>query len=105
MKQALAKQLLAAFIIGTGIICTGFSQPAVAAKKVVEQNTKQAALVNINKADAQRLSSLPGIGLKKAKLIVAYRKLNGSFKSKEELTNVKGIGPKMLAKVIDQVSI
>lgn len=61
--------------------------------------------VNINNASADELSALPGIGEKKALAIVEYRELNGKFLSVEELSNVKGIGPKMLAKLIGYVSI
>lgn len=63
------------------------------------------AMLNINKASAQELSSLPGIGIKKAEAIVAYRELNGKFLSTEELVNVKGIGPKMLAKMTGKISV
>lgn len=55
--------------------------------------------IDINSASAERLTALPGIGLKKAKAIVAYRKQNGKFKSVKELSNVKGIGKKMLVKL------
>lgn len=53
--------------------------------------------VNINKADAKTLSeSLKGIGMKRAKAIVAYRSKNGPFKSIDDLRNVKGIGDKIV---------
>lgn len=61
--------------------------------------------ININKASAQQLSALPGVGAKKANAIVQYRELNGDFSSLEELTNVKGIGPKMLEKMRTLVAI
>jgi competence protein ComEA len=61
--------------------------------------------VNINNATVQELSVLPGIGAKKAQAIIAYRELNGKFVSIEELVNVKGIGPKMLAKLSGFVSV
>ena len=52
-----------------------------------------AAQVNINKADAETLSSeLSGVGQSKAEAIVSYREQHGPYKSVEELTNVKGIG-------------
>jgi len=58
-----------------------------------------AAMVNINKADAAAMvENLQGIGPKKASAIVAYRKKNGSFKSLDDLMNVKGIGEKLLKK-------
>ena len=54
--------------------------------------------VNINTASAQEIAdSLNGIGLKKAEAIVDYRKKN-KFESVDELTNVKGIGEKTIAK-------
>lgn len=63
------------------------------------------AQIDINKASAEELATLPGIGAKKATAIVQYRELNGKFVSVEELVNVKGIGPKMLAKISPFVSV
>jgi competence protein ComEA len=55
--------------------------------------------VNVNTATAEEIAAnLKGIGLSKAKLIVAYREANGSFLHVDELVNVKGIG----IKTIDQ---
>ncbi len=49
--------------------------------------------VDINSADAETLSdSLDGVGLNKARAIVAYRNQNGPFRHADELVNVKGIG-------------
>jgi competence protein ComEA len=53
--------------------------------------------VNINTADAATLASeLVGIGATRAAAIVAHRTQNGPFRSVEELTLVKGIGPRVL---------
>ena len=49
--------------------------------------------VNINTADAKSLASkLDGIGMSRAKAIVAYREAHGRFYSAEELSAVRGIG-------------
>lgn len=48
--------------------------------------------ININKANAETLTKLPGIGLKTAEKIVALRDSKGGFKNLEELMEVKGIG-------------
>ena len=48
--------------------------------------------VNINTADAETISELTGIGLAKAKAIVAYREKHGPFRNADELSLVKGIG-------------
>ena len=55
--------------------------------------------ININKADAETLTQIKGIGPKTAASIVAYRKANGKFKNAEDLLNVKGIGPKTLKSI------
>lgn len=56
--------------------------------------------ININTADALQLQSLKGIGPKKAAAIVAYRKQHGRFKSVKDLTALKGIGDKWVAKLV-----
>lgn len=55
--------------------------------------------VDINAADKALLTALPGIGPVTADAILAYRQDNGNFKSIEDLTKVKGIGDKTLAKL------
>lgn len=53
--------------------------------------------VNVNKADAATLAgSLDGVGPAKAAAIVAYRDEHGPFKSADDLSQVKGIGPATL---------
>lgn len=53
--------------------------------------------VNINTADAATLSrELVGVGEVRAAAIVAHRTQNGPFRSVEELTLVKGIGPRVI---------
>jgi competence protein ComEA len=55
--------------------------------------------VNINTADKALLTQLPGIGPVTADSIIQYRQTNGQFKAIDELTKVKGIGDKTLAKL------
>jgi competence protein ComEA len=69
---------------------------ATSADSVKKQIPKE---VNINTADQEILTQLPGIGPVTADRIVEYRKANGNFKSIDELTSVKGIGDKTLAKL------
>lgn len=51
--------------------------------------------VNINTATVEELKTLKGVGEKKAEAIIEYRKKNGSFKTKEDLMKVRGIGKKL----------
>ncbi len=64
-----------------------------------------AAAVNINTASESELTALPGVGPAKAKAIVEYRKQHGSFKTLDELKNVKGIGEGIFAKLKNEASV
>ena len=59
----------------------------------------QAFAVDVNSATASELSTLPGVGPKTAEKIIAYRSQNGPFASCDQLTKVKGIGAKKVAKL------
>ncbi len=66
----------------------------------VEKETEKIGKIDINKADIETLSKLSGIGPVKSQAIVDYREKNGEFKSLIELTNIKWIGKKTLAKLL-----
>lgn len=70
-----------------------------------ENNQTGQKTININTATEQQLMELPGIGKSKAKAILAYRMQKGTFRSIHELLEVKGIGEKMLAKLIPYVRL
>lgn len=74
---------------------------ALAAKTAAETQaaTVAAEKIDINTADEAKLITLPGIGEKTAAAITSFRKENGNFKSLDELEQIKGIGPKKLAKL------
>lgn len=55
--------------------------------------------VNINTATQAELETLPGIGPAMATRILQLRVQLGSFQNLEQLNDVKGIGPKTLAKL------
>ncbi len=62
--------------------------------------------VNINTADAATLAdALKGVGPAKAQAIVAFREANGPFRSIDELTEVKGIGDKLLEQNRDRITV
>lgn len=60
---------------------------------------EQPGLININRASAEQLTALPGIGPAKAGAIVDYRETYGKFETIEQLMEVKGIGPKTFARL------
>ncbi|MDF2445703.1 MAG: competence protein ComEA [Moraxellaceae bacterium] len=57
-----------------------------------------AGRINVNTADVMALTSLKGVGEKKAQAIVAYRKKNGPFNSLEQFEAVPGVGPSIVDK-------
>ena len=61
--------------------------------------------VNINTADADTLTALPGIGQVLAERILAYRQQNGSFRAVEEITKVEGIGEKKAEAILDLITV
>lgn len=61
--------------------------------------------IDINRADAEQLTALPGIGEVLAGRIVAYWEENGSFLSTQELQNVEGIGEKRLDAILDLITV
>lgn len=60
--------------------------------------------VDVNHADAATIAtSLDGIGMSKAQAIVAWRGEHGSFKTVDDLRQVKGIGEKTLDRNRDAI--
>jgi len=55
--------------------------------------------INPNSASREELMLLPGIGRTYAERILMYRQEHGPFRSVEELSKVKGIGKKTLARI------
>ena len=55
--------------------------------------------LDLNRATADQLETLPGIGAVKAAAILAVRETRGGFQSMEELEAVRGIGPALVAKL------
>ncbi len=62
-------------------------------------------IVNINNAGTKELETLPGIGPATAKKIIDHRNKYGNFKSKEELMDIGGIGPKKYGELEELIRI
>ena len=61
--------------------------------------------LNINRANAAAIEGLPGVGPVLAQRIIDYRTSHGSFKKIEDLDNVSGVGPSMMAKLKPLVTV
>lgn len=72
---------------------------------VVNTSRVNAGRVNINKASAEELDALPGIGPTAAQAIVDYRLQNGNFANIQDIQNVPGIGPATYEKIKDYITV
>ncbi len=63
-----------------------------------QSSIKKKYQININLANSRELENLPGIGPALAQRIVDDREARGAFRSVEDISRVKGIGDKKLAK-------
>lgn len=62
-------------------------------------------LVNLNTADADQLTTLPGIGKAKAEAILNYREERGGFSAIEEIKEVSGIGDAIYEKLKEHITV
>ncbi len=107
------KKLIVGLSLLVPVVC--FAQPHSNLQKTHhrQQTIQQAtsytaqnqAKININTASEAVLQSVKGIGPKRAVKIIAYRKKNGDFKSVNDLTNIRGIGSKMIARIQNKLSV
>ena len=61
--------------------------------------------ININTATIEELTQLKGVGEKLAAKIVDYRTQNGPFKMVEDIMKVPGIGQKLLDNNLDRMTV
>lgn len=61
--------------------------------------------IDLNRADAEVLASLKGIGPALAARIIDYRDQHGGFSQVGDITEVHGIGPKKLAGFLGDVMV
>ncbi len=98
--------LITTLLIGTGIKYATDQHWWLPETEVVDTDTESIKLkIDLNRAEWYELIILPGIGEKKARAIVEYRKRAGGFKTIEQLCGVNGIGEKTVKRFEDLVFI
>ncbi|MBE0440917.1 MAG: ComEA family DNA-binding protein [Psychrobacter sp.] len=75
------------------------------AQEDAKMQSREQAIVNINRASEGELVSLDGIGSSKAQAIILYREMFGGFITIDELSKVKGIGEKTVEKNRERLSV
>ncbi len=106
-KKSIARNLSA---ISLGIVLLvspslATAQGARVTPAVQEVPETKQQVVNINKSTFEQLVSLKGVGHTKAQAIIVYRQEVGGFKSINELTNVSGIGEKIVSQNKTRLSL
>lgn len=96
MKNVVLKLIVIACSFVSTFIVAATDMEADTNKTVSNNITAEINVINLNQADISTLTSLKGIGNKKAQAIVDYRNKNGAFTDIEQLTNVKGIGIRVI---------
>ena len=61
--------------------------------------------MDLNKANAEQLDGLPGVGPVTAQRILAWREAHGRFTRVDELAEVEGIGAKTLERLTPLVRV
>ena len=98
--------LITTIIIGTGIKYSIDRHWWLPKTEVVDPDPESVKLkIDLNRAEWYELIILPGIGEKKARAIVGYRKEAGGFETIAQLCNVKGIGSETVKRLKDLVYI
>ncbi len=83
---------------------TGLQEPG-AAGMADNSSGSMNGLVNINTAEENELSAIPGIGAGKAAAIIQYRQENGNFASIEDIMKVSGIKEGTFEKIEDKITV
>lgn len=71
----------------------------------IPHTIKNSNRININTANLRELMLLKSIGETKASNIILYRKINGSFKTIDDLLKVDGITSKVLLDIINEIKL
>ncbi|OFC69024.1 ComEA family DNA-binding protein [Alteromonas confluentis] len=84
---------------------------SMASAEVIESSASEMAgitaadAMDLNMVTVEELMTLPGIGKSKAQAIIAYRTEKGYFHEVDQLTEVRGIGEKLLEKMRHKVKV
>lgn len=98
--------LVTSLLIGIGVKYTIEHHWWLPRTEVVDIDPESIKLkIDLNRAEWYELIILPGIGEKRAKTIIEYRKEKGPFQTLEQLTEVDGIGLGTVKKIKELVFI
>ena len=79
--------------------------PGIVESAGTKSDRSEAGQIDINRASAEQLTVIPGIGKVMAERIVQFREQHGPFKRVEDLLKIKGIGEKSFQKILPYVKV
>ncbi len=99
-------------LVGLGMLCWQRQRPPLTVEGTPtavqatqwDQTLERARRVDVNTADVAELERLPNVGPTLAQRIVEDRHAHGRFQTAEELRRVRGLGPKMLERLKDNIT-
>ena len=94
VKEYIIIGLLAGVMGMTILVRLALDSARTPVRHVPAQTDIETGRIDLNKATAEELGRLPGIGPALAQDIIEYRTARGPFSSTEEIKNIKGIGEK-----------
>ncbi|MDP5134671.1 helix-hairpin-helix domain-containing protein [Rheinheimera baltica] len=102
MKRLQFALVMTALVFTVNVCAAQTEAPAQITKSSASSHNVQK--VQVNKATLEQLEAIPGLGKKKAQAVIDYIASNGSIKNQAQLTEVKGIGDKLAAKISPYLS-
>lgn len=98
------KSYLSMMVLLVVVALAGLSPaPVLAAESPAANQVTET--IHLNKASAEQLQVLPGVGPALSERIVLYRTEHGPFRSVDQLTEVRGVGKATLAKFRNQLTV
>jgi competence protein ComEA len=91
--------LAAVLTDGQKVYVPRLGEAAPAEPSTADDTSSSAPPIDLNVATIAQLETLPGVGPATAQAIVDYRSQHGSFRSVEDLLNVRGIGQAKLDQI------
>lgn len=91
--------LAAVLADGQKVYVPRVGEAAPAEPSTADDTSSSAQPIDLNTATIAQLETLPGVGPATAQAIVDYRSQHGSFRSVEDLLNVRGIGQAKLDQI------
>lgn len=107
MKKSAAMLLSFLLVGGFFVFLLFFLSPGSGGTVIRPERSREPedARIDLNRASAEELQEIPGIGPVLSEAIIAWREENGPFRQAEDLLQVPGIGEKTVDAIKDELVI